>query len=95
MDIFAGGAVSGAAMNPSRWFGVAIVQGDFTNFWIWIIGPIIGAIIVLGLQHWLSSYTEYWGLVLGLLFIVLITGAREGIVGIAAGLWRWQRRWAS
>jgi branched-chain amino acid transport system permease protein len=61
----------------------------------YFLGPIIGAIIVLGLQHWLSSYTEYWGLVLGLLFIVLITGAREGIVGIAAGLWRWQRRWAS
>jgi branched-chain amino acid transport system permease protein len=57
----------------------------------YFLGPIIGTIIVLGLQHWLSSYTEYWGLVLGLLFIALITGAREGIVGIAAGLWRWKR----
>jgi branched-chain amino acid transport system permease protein len=61
----------------------------------YFLGPIIGTIIVLGLQHWLSSYTEYWGLVLGLLFIVLITGAREGLVGIAAGLWRWKRRGAS
>jgi len=53
----------------------------------YFLGPIIGAAFVLGLQHWLSSYTEYWGLVLGLLFIALITGAREGIVGIALGLW--------
>jgi aquaporin Z len=44
MDILAGGAVSGAAMNPARWFGPAIVQGDFADFWIWILGPIIGAV---------------------------------------------------
>jgi branched-chain amino acid transport system permease protein len=58
----------------------------------YFLGPIIGTAIVLGLQHWLSSYTEYWGLVLGILFIVLITAAREGIVGIAVDLWRWQQR---
>lgn len=45
MDILAGGAVSGAAMNPARWFGPAIVQQEFANFWIWIIGPAIGAVI--------------------------------------------------
>lgn len=44
MDILAGGAVSGAAMNPARWIGAAIVQNDFTDFWIWIVGPIAGAI---------------------------------------------------
>ena len=57
----------------------------------YFLGPIIGASIVLALQHWLSSYTEYWGLTLGLLFIFLITFAREGIAGILAGLWRSQR----
>jgi branched-chain amino acid transport system permease protein len=52
----------------------------------YFLGPIIGTTIVLFLQHWLSSYTEYWGLILGLLFIVLITGAREGIAGLVAQL---------
>ncbi len=56
------------------------------------LGPIVGTMIVLGLQHWLSSYTEYWGLVLGLLFIVLITFAREGVVGVVAALWAKQRK---
>ncbi len=51
-------------------------------------GPIVGTAIVLLLQYQLSSYTEYWGLVLGLLFIALITGAREGVIGIAVDSWK-------
>ncbi len=49
----------------------------------YFIGPVIGAALVILLQHWLSSHTEYWSLVLGVLFIVLITVAREGIAGLA------------
>ena len=48
-----------------------------------LVGPVIGAAMVLLLQNWLSSYTQYWSLFLGLLFIALITVAREGILGLA------------
>jgi branched-chain amino acid transport system permease protein len=48
----------------------------------YFVGPIVGTTVVLLLQHWLSSHTEYWGLILGILFIALITGAREGISGL-------------
>ncbi len=41
----AGVAASGAAMNPIRWFGPAVIQRDFANFWIWIIGPVIGGVV--------------------------------------------------
>jgi MIP family channel proteins len=45
MGVFAGGVVSGAMMNPSRAFGPAVIQQDFTNQWIWWVGPIIGAVL--------------------------------------------------
>jgi branched-chain amino acid transport system permease protein len=56
------------------------------------VGPIVGATVVLLLQYGLSSYTEYWGLVLGILFIALLTGARQGLSGLAVAGWNRLRR---
>src|SRR2546426_889065 len=37
--------VTGAAMNPARWFGPAIVAQFFDNWYVYWIGPFIGAIV--------------------------------------------------
>jgi len=42
-DILMGGALTGAAMNPARWFGPAAVTMNWENGYVWIIGPLIGA----------------------------------------------------
>ena len=42
-DILMGGSITGAAMNPARWFGPAAVLDDWTNSAIWVVGPLVGA----------------------------------------------------
>lgn len=48
-DVLVGGPLTGAAMNPARWFGPAVASGAFDNWFVWIIGPLIGGAIAAGL----------------------------------------------
>jgi MIP family channel proteins len=45
LDILAGGPLTGAAMNPARWLGPAIVQGAFPDPSVYLVGPVIGGVI--------------------------------------------------
>jgi MIP family channel proteins len=38
------GPVDGASFNPARWFGPAIVSGEYGTAWVYILGPLLGAL---------------------------------------------------
>jgi aquaporin Z len=44
-DILGGGAITGAAMNPARWFGTAVPAGFYDNWYVYFVGPLAGAAV--------------------------------------------------
>jgi aquaporin Z len=40
--------VSSASMNPARSFAPDLVIGDFRHFWVYVVGPLAGALIAVG-----------------------------------------------
>jgi branched-chain amino acid transport system permease protein len=51
-----------------------------------LAGPLVGAVVFVGLQAEISRVTDLWRLVLGLIIIALVLAFPEGIVGFAARL---------
>ena len=45
MDVFVGGPITGAAMNPARAFGPMLAGDEWAGWWIYWVGPAIGALI--------------------------------------------------
>lgn len=60
---------------------MAIVGGTGT-----IIGPFIGAGVVLGLRNWVSSFFEMHHAIMGAVFIATVLWAPDGLVGLARRL---------
>ena len=53
-----------------------------------MFGPVIGAIVFLLLEEFLSQVTEYWALIMGPLLLLIVLFARGGIMGLLGRLSR-------
>jgi glycerol uptake facilitator-like aquaporin len=52
------GPLSGGSINPARQLGPAALSGQTTDLWIYLIAPVLGAVLGAGMYHlliWRSS----------------------------------------
>ncbi len=61
---------------------MALVGGWFT-----FLGPMLGAAIIVLLRTFVSTVTEYWAFVLGIVLLLVILFLPEGILGKVFELW--------
>ena len=50
-----GSPISGASMNPARTFGPDVVAADFTAYWVYVAGPLAGAVLAVGIAFVLAA----------------------------------------
>jgi branched-chain amino acid transport system permease protein len=54
-----------------------------------LLGPIVGAALVIMMKYVVSAYIERWNFVLGAIFVLIVVFMPEGLVPGCTRLWRW------
>lgn len=49
--------------------------------WFTFAGPLVGAVLVIGLRTFVSVYTDYWTMILGVILILVLFFLPEGLLG--------------
>ena len=49
-----GGPLTGASMNPARSLGPALVSGDLSQFGVYVVGPLAGALLGAVVYSWIQ-----------------------------------------
>jgi aquaporin Z len=44
-----GSPISGTSMNPARTFGPDLASGNFSDYWVYVAGPLTGAVVAVGI----------------------------------------------
>jgi MIP family channel proteins len=50
-----GGPITGGSMNPARSLGPALIAGELETVWIYIVGPVVGAVAAALTSHFLRD----------------------------------------
>ena len=57
-NIIMGGPLTGAAFNPARALGPMIATGNFSDAWLYLTAPIVGAIVAAVLHTGLARLAQ-------------------------------------
>ncbi len=57
-----------------------------------IIGPVVGAFIIITMQNYLASFGEFVLVIQGCIFVVIVMAFRKGLVGEVADWWKMRRK---
>ena len=58
LNIIMGGALTGAAFNPARALGPMVATGNFSDAWLYLTAPIVGAIVAALLHTGLARLAQ-------------------------------------
>src|SRR5215469_16190743 len=53
--------ISGASMNPARSFGPDLVLLNFSHYWVYLVGPILGGLLAVGIARILRGRGDVGG----------------------------------
>jgi branched-chain amino acid transport system permease protein len=73
-----------AALTASAEVLLMVISGGTAT----LLGPIVGAVLVVIMKNVVSAYIVRWNLVLGVIFVIIITFMPEGLVPGSVRLWR-------
>jgi branched-chain amino acid transport system permease protein len=62
-------------------FSLEILIMCLLGGWFTFLGPMLGAAIIIALRTFVSTYTSYWALVLGILMVLVIFFLPNGVLG--------------
>lgn len=51
--VMVGGPLTGACYNPARWFGAALVGNTWGGVWPYLVGPIVGSLLAVGVWRFI------------------------------------------
>ena len=85
MSLFVSGAYPEFAYWTISGEGIFIIMlGGLNSF----LGPVVGTIILLLLNDFVTRVTEYYGLMLGIIILLFALGLRRGLLDVALDAWR-------
>lgn len=56
--VMVAGPLTGATVNPARWLGPAVASGEWGGVWPYLVGPVLGSLLAVGVYVWALETRE-------------------------------------